>query len=201
MGKILVTYDSMYGATEVAAETIMETLTEKGSKVELRSLGLEKLTEYDVLFIGSPIRLGRCTPRIKGFLKNNLTALSRMQVAFFFTCMSVTNNELEQELPLYIDPSFLDPHKPHARLRVMENNHTVSYYLKNFLKLIPGIEPLGISFFKGRLNISELTPFHRLIMRFAMFSLLEIQNGDFLNPVSIRAWVESLFSKLDQGLG
>ena len=196
MGKTLVIYDSRYGATAVVAETIAETLTEKGLKVDLCLVGEEDLSGYDGVLVGSPIRFGRCTPRIKRFLKKNLTALTGMQVAFFFTCMSVTNNKLEKELPLYIDPSFDDPSKPHPRITVMGNNHTVSYYLKHFLKLVPGIAPLGISFFKGRLNTAKLNPFHRLIMWFAMFSLPEIQDGDFLNPIVIRAWAESLFSRM-----
>jgi hypothetical protein len=110
--------------------------------------------------------------------------------------MSVTNNELARDLPLYIDPSFDVLHKPHARMRVMANNHTVSYYLKHFLKMIPGIAPSGISYFKGRLNTAELNLFHRLIMWFAIFSLPEIQNGDYLNPKVIRAWTESVLSKM-----
>jgi menaquinone-dependent protoporphyrinogen IX oxidase len=193
LGKILVTFDSGYGATAFVAETIAETLIKAGLKVDLRLVGLEEFSGYDALLVGSPIRLGRCTPKIRRFLKENLAALKYMQVAFFFTCMSVTNNELVQELPLYIDPSFADPDKPPARISFMENNHTVSYYLKHFLKIVPGIAPLGISFFKGRLNTAELNPFHRLIMWFAMFSLPEIQNGDFLNPAAIRAWAESIF--------
>jgi menaquinone-dependent protoporphyrinogen IX oxidase len=199
LGKTLVTYDSGYGATAVAAETIAKTLAEKGLKVDLRLVGLEDLSGYAALLVGSPIRFGRCTPRIKRFLKKNLHALTFMQVGFFFTCMSLTNNEWEHELPLYVDPAFDDPSKPHARIRVMGNNHTVSYYLKHFFKLVPGIAPLGISFFKGRLNTAKLSPFHRLIMYFAMFSLPEIQNGDFLNPIAIRAWAESLFNRMKLG--
>ncbi len=196
MGKILVTYDSGYGTTAVAAEIISETLAEKGLSVDLRPVGLEDLSGYDALFLGSPIRLGQCTPRTKRFLKKNLAALTSMQVAFFFTCMSVTNDELEQELPLYIDPSFSGPDKPPARIRLMEKNHTVSYYLKHFLKFAPGVTPLGIAFFKGRLNLEKLTPIHRLIMWLAMFSLPEIENGDFLSPVAIGSWTKSLFSRI-----
>jgi hypothetical protein len=78
----------------------------------------------------------------------------------------------------------------------MENNHTALYYLKHFLKLVPGISPLGISFFKGRLNMAKLSTFHRLVMRFAMFALPEIQNGDYLNQVLIRDWVERLYAQM-----
>ena len=94
MGKVLIAYDSGYGATAAAAEIIAETLIEKGLNVDNRLVGSEDLTGYDALFVGSPIRLGRCTPGIKRFLKKNLTSLQERQVAFFFTCMSVTHNAL-----------------------------------------------------------------------------------------------------------
>jgi menaquinone-dependent protoporphyrinogen IX oxidase len=196
LGKILVIYDSGYGATEDAAGTVAATLAEKGLNVDLRIAGLEDLVGYDAAIIGSPIRLGHCSPKIKRFLKKNYTALKSMKLAFFFTCMSVTNDELEQELPLYIDPSFSVSNKPRARIKLMENNHTASYYLKNFLKLTPGISVLGISFFKGRLKIGKLSIFHRLVMRFAMFALPEIQNGDYLDHVLIRDWVERISTQL-----
>jgi menaquinone-dependent protoporphyrinogen IX oxidase len=197
MEKILVAYDSGYGATEAAAEIIAETLKERGLIVDLLPIGPEDISGYDALFLGSPIRLGQCTPRIKRFLKKNLTKLTCMRVTFFFTCMSVTNDELEQELPLYVDSSFSDPGKPRARIRLMKNNHTASYYLTHFLKFVPGVTPLGIAFFKGRLNTKKLTPIHRLIMRFAMFSLPEIENGDFLRPGVIESWTNSLFSRVN----
>jgi menaquinone-dependent protoporphyrinogen oxidase len=89
--RILVSYDSGYGWTEVVAETIAETLTEKGMKVDLRLVGLEDISEYDAVLVGSPIRLGRCTPRMKKFLKRNLASLTSMQVAFLFNGMQVLN--------------------------------------------------------------------------------------------------------------
>jgi menaquinone-dependent protoporphyrinogen oxidase len=167
-------------------------LANKGLNADLRLVGLKDPAGYDAVLVGSPIRLGQCTPKIKKFLKRNLPALKCMPVAFFFTCMSVTNDESKIDLPLYIDPGFNDANKPCARIKMMESNHTISYYIEHFLKMIPGISPLGISFFKGRLNMSRLSFFHRLIMRFAMFALPEIQNGDYLNRIVIHDWVGRL---------
>lgn len=123
MGRILVTYDSRYGATTAAAETITETIIKEGLNVDLRRVGIADLSRCDVAIVGSPIRLGRCTPRIKRFLTKNLTALASIQVAFFFTCMSVTNNGLKIKFPMYIDPAFYNPNKPDARIGAMKNNH------------------------------------------------------------------------------
>lgn len=195
MGKILVAYNSGYGATAHAAEIVAETLAGKGLIVDLYAVDLQNPnpSNYDALFIGSPIRLGRCTKEIKRFLKKHLSALTKhTRIAFFFTCMSVTNRSPQQVLPVYIDPSFSDPGKPPARIKSMENNHTVSYYLKQLFKFIPGITPLSIAFFKGRLDIAKLSLTHRLIMRFAMFTLPEIQNGNYLNQTIIRDWTENV---------
>jgi len=163
MEKILVTCDSGYGSTAAAAGTIAETLAEKGISADLRPVGIADLSGYDSLFLGSPIRLGRCTPKVKNFLKKNLTALTSM---------------------------------PAARIRLMENNHTASYYLKRFLKFIPNVTPSGVAFFNGSLNVKKLTPVHRLIMCFAMFSLPEITNGDFLRPLTVKSWTQRLFHRM-----
>lgn len=116
--------------------------------------------------------------------------------AFFFTCMSVTHDGTEPGCPLYVDPSFEDPDRPPARLRVMEENHTAAYSLEHFLKLVPGMEPVGIAFFRGRQNTADLNTLHRLIMRFAMFALPEIKNGDDLDPVVMRTWAEEMFGRM-----
>ena len=50
MGKILVTYDSGYGATAVVAETIAAILIEKEFRVDLRPEVIEDLAEYDASF-------------------------------------------------------------------------------------------------------------------------------------------------------
>ena len=92
--------------------------------------------------VGSPIRLGRCTPRIKRFLKDNQARLAVSQTAFFFTCMSATAGEADQDQTLYVDPRFDAPDRPRPRLRAMERNHTARYYLDHFRKLIPGIRPV-----------------------------------------------------------
>ena len=193
MRKILVVYDSGYGATASAARVVAEALAANGPEVDIGPAGRQNPTEYDAVVVGSPIRLGRCTPRIRRFLKDNLAKLVDTQTAFFFTCMSVTGSEAEWGAPLFADSRFSDPGRPPARLKAMERNHTASYYLDRFHKLIPGIEPAGIAFFKGRLITAELKPLHRLIMRVAMFSLPEISDGDYLDPGQIRSWAAGLF--------
>jgi len=191
MQKTLIIYHSGYGATKFTAQVIKNTLTEKGLSADILPVSQKDLYSYDTIFIGSPIRLGRCTLKIRAFLKDNLEVLKQKNIVIFFTCMSVTSDISEQEFPLYIDHKFNNHNKPKARLRIMENNHTASYYLKHFLKLVPGITPSSIAFFKGRLDTESLNLLHRLIMRFAMFLLPEIENGDFLRQEDIASWVKN----------
>ncbi len=195
---ILVTYDSGYGATWVTADIIAKTLAEKGLSVDLHPIGLFDLSAYDTMFIGSPIRLGRCTPKISRFLKANHSVLAEKKVAIFFTCMCVNKDNFMQNFPVYVDSSFSHHEKAPARIKLMEKNHTVSYYLKHFLLLLTDVTPLGIAFFNGRLNFQKLSPIHRFIMAFAMFSLPEIKEGDFLSPVAIRYWSNSIADELHQ---
>ena len=82
MEKILVTYDSGYGATEAAAQVIADTLAEKGFKVSFRPVNMEELSGYDAIFIGSPIRLGRCTQKLKDISKRTSVRLQRCRSPF-----------------------------------------------------------------------------------------------------------------------
>jgi menaquinone-dependent protoporphyrinogen IX oxidase len=190
---------SGYGATEDAAKIISEQIINEGLNVDLSLVGSKDPAGYDVALIGSPIRLGQCSKKIKKFIKSNHTSLSRMQIGIFFTCMSITSDESQIEVPLYIDPRFNDPNKPRARMKFMEKNHTASYCLTCFLKIMPGIPPLSISFFKGRLNICRLSMFHRLIMQLAMFALPEIKNGDYLNKAAIQDWARRFAAQIKSG--
>lgn len=60
-------------------------------------------------------------------------------------------------------------------MRFMEKNHTSSYYLDHFLKLIDGLTPVSVAFFEGNLSLNKLGFAHWLIMKFAMFLLPEIK--------------------------
>jgi menaquinone-dependent protoporphyrinogen IX oxidase len=193
----LVVYDSGYGATGIVAGLVAETLTRRGSEVDVRAVGPGNVLDYDAVIVGSPIRFGRCTSRARRFLRRHRGALAQLPVAFFFTCMSVTRAACEAAFPLRVDPAFSASSAASRRTSFMERTHTASYYLEHFLELIPGITPVGIAFFKGNLDLARLSPVHRLVMRFAILSLPEIQEGEFLNPDLVRDWAEDLCARLE----
>jgi menaquinone-dependent protoporphyrinogen oxidase len=196
--RILIAYDSAYGATRTGARLVAEVLRGRGCDVDVRVVGAGDILGYDAAIIGSPIRLGRCSPRTRRFLRRERSALAKMPVACFFTCMSVTRAASAPTFPVCIDPAFSALSGSSPRKGFMERTHTADYYLEHFLKLIPGIAPLGIGFFKGNLDLARLSPVHRLIMRFAIFSLPEIQEGQYLDSELVRAWAETLPTRLEE---
>lgn len=71
MMKGIVAFDSVYGNTMKVAEAIAATLSDGGIEVEVIDLGkhVPRGVEGDLLFIGSPTRMGRMTGRTKKFIK------------------------------------------------------------------------------------------------------------------------------------
>ena len=69
--KAVVIYDSYYGNTQIVAETIIDQLNEEGHKCELRSLRKKyhESPQGDIMFLGSPIRMGSVTRRVKKYVK------------------------------------------------------------------------------------------------------------------------------------
>jgi menaquinone-dependent protoporphyrinogen oxidase len=197
MKRILVVYDSGYGATAEAAEILGRELRDAGAEVDVRQVGyFEGAPDFDATIVGSPIRIGRCTPAMKRWLKRSRDVLARRPAAFFFTCMSVIRTEPSPDFPLHIDPAFDVPRRQEKRMTLMEKSHTSRYYLDRFLGHIPQIRPVEIAFFKGNLHLEKLIWRHRLIMRLAMYLMPEIRPGDYLNADEVKAWARNVVSIL-----
>lgn len=192
MKKVLVTYDSGYGATRIVAEIIEKTISKCGINVDLRPAASLNFDEYDAVVVGSPIRVGKCSDKIQKLLKNNCHLLLEKPVAFFFTCMSVTKYEDNETFPLFVDPGFNISKKQLNKINFMGKNHTSSYYIQNLKKLLNGLSPVSMAFFKGNLNLSELSFPHWFIMKFAMFFLPEIKEGNFISHDIVREWSNDL---------
>ncbi|NHJ85387.1 MAG: hypothetical protein FK734_07980 [Asgard group archaeon] len=69
--KGVVVYDSYYGNTKLVAEAVIEQLKMEGYETEIRSIKDKyPASPYgDILFLGSPIRLGSVTRKMKKYLK------------------------------------------------------------------------------------------------------------------------------------
>lgn len=74
MVKMLVVFESRYGNTKRAAESIIEGINEAGgvkvSLKELKEVDFNGISSYDAVLIGSPNHVGGPTRGVKGFIDN-----------------------------------------------------------------------------------------------------------------------------------
>jgi menaquinone-dependent protoporphyrinogen IX oxidase len=86
-----VVYDSCHGNTEIVARTIADELRQRGCSVE--TVGLHKghrvPSRADLLFLGSPVRMGSTTIKAKCFLEDlDGDAWKRAGVVIFTTILA-----------------------------------------------------------------------------------------------------------------
>jgi len=69
--KAVIVYDSYYGNTKAVAEAIAEELKAEGHQADLRSVRQKYRVppEGEILFLGSPVRMGSTTRRVKKCLE------------------------------------------------------------------------------------------------------------------------------------
>jgi len=87
MTKVIVVYESKYGNTKLAGETIVEGLKGAGADAvisELKEVDPGQLTGFDAILIGSPTHMGGATRGIRKFIdKLGKLNLEGKLVAFF----------------------------------------------------------------------------------------------------------------------
>jgi menaquinone-dependent protoporphyrinogen oxidase len=87
--RALVVYGTRYGTATGIAEEICRVLEDEGLKVDLkdtRKLKNYDITPYNLVVIGSGIKMGKWTKSSLNFLKNNKKDLKDKKVALFVTC-------------------------------------------------------------------------------------------------------------------
>lgn len=80
----LIIYASKTGTTEKCANQINKQL--KNSKIMNILNQNEDINRYDLIIIGTPIRMGRIDKKIKKFLLSNSETLKSKKVAYFICC-------------------------------------------------------------------------------------------------------------------
>ena len=87
--KVLVLYGTRYGTAEEIAEEIVKVLENEHLDVDLvNAKGLKNcdVSPYDLLVVGSGIKMGKWTKESMNFLKENKDNLSNKKVALFVSC-------------------------------------------------------------------------------------------------------------------
>lgn len=82
--KTLIIYASKTGTTEKCAKEINRQL--KDSKMVNILEQNEDINKYDLIIVGTPIRMGMVDKRIKKFLISNIEPLISKKVAYFICC-------------------------------------------------------------------------------------------------------------------
>jgi len=112
--KTLIAYSTKTNATRDNAQWISETLEEKGHTVEMVDLKKEKvkdLAPYDLILIGSGIRIGMWYGPTKSFLKRK--DLADRRYVLFISCMtaapSVDDDDAERFITKIVEKRGLKP--------------------------------------------------------------------------------------------
>lgn len=98
--KALVVYGSRYGTAAEIAREIARIIVEKGVSVDLKedkeAIKLDP-SPYDLIIVGSGIKMGKWTKDSIKFLKNNKNILENKRVALFVSC-SAANEEKSRKM-------------------------------------------------------------------------------------------------------
>ncbi len=88
--KILIAYASKCGSTGEVATAIGQTLAQNGAWVDVRPLKeVTDLPGYQVVFVGSAIRVAKWLPEAAVFVSENRTILQRVPTAYFTVCATM----------------------------------------------------------------------------------------------------------------
>ena len=136
--RILVAYATRAGSTAEIAKAIGKALSDSGAAVDVCPVkDIHDLSPYRAVVVGSPVRMGRWLPEALTFLKAHQAELSRVPVACFVTCVTLTSN-------------------------TVENRRTVDAYLDPVRAIL---RPVSIGLFAGAMDGSKLSFLDRLMMK------------------------------------
>jgi menaquinone-dependent protoporphyrinogen oxidase len=192
---ILVTYSTNSGSTEEVAQAIADELGQQGEQVTLRRLDeVSTLDPFDAVVVGGPMILG-WHRAARQFVHQHRQALSQKRVAFFFTAISLTQTGERSfnGVPISVDAETAKPPHNARRLSLRERYATPANYLRPVLRAAPGVHPLSVGFFGGKLEMFRL----KLLQMLFVMLVIQAQPGDYRNWPFIRAWAAQLRTQLE----
>lgn len=190
MKKILIAYATNSGTTPDVARRIGDQFPKEHFQVDVLPLDqIAALDGYDGVVLGAPMIVGWHRAAL-AFLKQNQAALSRLPVALFLTCISLTQTGETQVdgAPLFIDPNLPKAPAKAGRLSFRERHTSPANYLRPILKAAPAVRPVSVAIFGGRLDLYRLKWYQTL---FVML-IIRAQPGEKRNWKAIEAWAAGL---------
>lgn len=149
--KALIVYGTRYGTAAEIAEEIGKVMENEGVEVDLvDSRGLKNcnVSLYDLVVVGSGIKIGKWTKGALRFLENNKSALENKKVALFVTCGAANDEKTMVEgQEKYLDDvaekylsskpvamglfgSVYDPHAKHGLMYKLATNFLIKKELE-----------------------------------------------------------------------
>lgn len=106
--KALIAFGSRYGSsTEIAEEIgkIMENQGVEVNLVNLRKNKVDNINNYDLIVVGSGIKMGKWTKEPLKFLNKNKSTLQDKKVALFVSCGAPLNGKekMDEAMELYLE--------------------------------------------------------------------------------------------------
>ena len=113
MKKVLIVYGTRYGATRDTSEKVRDILTTEEIEVDLVDIDEAEpsLSGYDGVLIGTGIKMGMWTKKIKKFIKKQKNVLKEKQCksGFFINCGTASRKEkIKEAKEKYIDKKLQD---------------------------------------------------------------------------------------------
>ena len=171
--RILVVYDTKYGATRTIADQIQNVLCESGARVDMTLVErIDDISEYDAVILGSAIISESWRPDMLRFLRTQEPILATKQVAVFIVCGLL--------------------HEDTAEYREIAQQ----YYIDKVLEKFPQVVPVGnAGLFAGVVDYSVLQPLDEFLMRVLFGRLLP--EGDYRNFDTVTQWTNDIFAIIE----
>jgi menaquinone-dependent protoporphyrinogen oxidase len=161
--KVLVAYASRAGSTGEIAEAIGQALCVAGAAVDvLPADEVNDVHPYQAAVVGSAAYMGRWLSAATQLVETHQEALSQIPVATFTACLTLKED-------------------------TEENRREVSAYLDPLWAQVTQIQPVAEGLFAGRLDLKNLSPAYRLIVK-----AMNQPEGDFRDWTKIHAWATDL---------
>jgi len=187
MTNALIVYGTRYGATEMTSKEIAEVFSEEGLNVKVVNLKDEKIKEindYDLVLVGSGIKIKKWTKEPQNFLSKFQKELAQKKTAFFICCGA--------KFPLD-EKSDVETELENARTNYLEEK-AAEYNL----------QPIALGLFGGVYNFNKMGWFFRKTLsavkpRLEAAGVPETEPGlyDTRDISEIRSWAKEVAQKIN----
>ncbi len=164
--RVLVAYATKYGATAEIAEKIGQVILQAGLQTDvLPTDSINDLTPYKAIVLGSAVYVGQWRKDAVAFLEDNEKTMARMPV-WFFSSGPTGDGDPAQLMQGWRFPEAQQP-------------------------IADRIQPCGIAFFHGVLDLSKLSLGEKLLIKG-----IKAPVGDFRDWDAITSWAASIADAL-----